>query len=265
MRFKLTLKVNKEKFGDILPLSYQYELSAAVYRILSSADSEYATWLHDNGFELDFKKRFKFFTFSRLRIPDSRLLAHEGKLKIYSDIIDWQITFLPERSTKTFIEGLFMNQTFEVGSDRRTTVQFTIVSVEAMPEPEYSEDMEFDTISPMCIKLKDEDNRALYLSPSDVRAPYLIFNGLIDRYKTFYHEQPPFSASDCTLEVTREPKSALITVKAGTPNQTRVRGYMCSFKVKAPVEIMKLIYASGIGSMNAIGFGCVEIKPPANR
>jgi CRISPR-associated endoribonuclease Cas6 len=83
-----------------------------------------------------------------------------------------------------------MNQTFEVGGDRRTTVQFTIVSVEAMPEPEYSEDMEFDTISPMCIKLKDEDNRTHYLSPSDVRAPYLIFNGLKDRYKTFFHEQP---------------------------------------------------------------------------
>jgi CRISPR-associated endoribonuclease Cas6 len=266
MRFKLTLKVNREVFGDILPLSYQYELSAAIYKILSKADAEYATWLHNNGFELNPQKKFKLFTFSRLTHSSTVdvLARQEGTGKIYSDTVDWQITFLPERSTKTFIEGLFMNQTFEVGGDRRTTVQFTIVSVEAMPEPEYSEDMEFDTISPMCIKLKDEDNRTHYLSPSDVRAPYLIFNGLIDRYKTFYHEQPPFSASDCTLEVTREPKSALITVKAGTPNQTRVRGYMCSFKVKAPVEIMKLIYASGVGSMNAIGFGCVEIKPPAN-
>jgi CRISPR-associated endoribonuclease Cas6 len=264
MRFKLILKVNREKFGDILPLSYQYELSAAIYRILSKADAEYATWLHDNGFELNPKKRFKLFTFSRLRIPDSRLLAREGKLKIYSDTIDWQITFLPERSTKTFIEGLFVNQTFEVGSDRRTTVQFTIVSVEAMPEPEYSEEMEFDTISPMCIKLIN-DNKTYYLSPSDVRAPYIIFRGLIDRYKTYYGEQPPFSAPDYKFEVTREPKSALITIKAGTPDQTRVRGYMCSFKVKAPVEIVKLIYSSGIGSMNAIGFGCVEIKPPANR
>lgn|SRR5574344_933007 len=264
MRFNLKLKINRDKFGDILPLSYQYECSSAIYRILSKADAEYATWLHNNGFELNFKKKFKLFTFSRLRIPDSRLLAREGKLKIYSDIIDWQITFLPERSTKTFIEGLFMNQTFEVGCDRRTTVQFTIVCVEAMPEPKYSEEMEFDAISPMCIKLVNDD-KTYYLSPSDVRAPYLIFRGLIDRYTAYYGEPLSFSASDCTLEVTREPKSALITIKAGTPNQTRVRGYMCSFKVKAPVEIMKLIYASGIGNMNAMGFGCVEIKPPANK
>jgi CRISPR-associated endoribonuclease Cas6 len=70
MRFKLTLKVNREVFGDILPLSYQYELSAAIYKILSKADAEYATWLHNNGFELNPQKKFKLFTFSRLRIPD---------------------------------------------------------------------------------------------------------------------------------------------------------------------------------------------------
>ena len=265
MRFKLTLKVNREKFGDILPLNYQYECSSAIYRILSKADAEYATWLHNNGFELNPNKKFKLFTFSRLAIPSFRLLRQEGKLKIQSDTVNWQITFLPEKSTQKFIEGLFMNQTFEIGSDRQTVVQFTIVSVEAMPEPEYSEEMEFNTLSPMCIKFKGDDDKTYYLSPADVRATYLIFNGLIDRYKTFYHAQPPFTPSDCKLEVTREPKSALITIKAGSPHETRVRGYMCSFKVNAPVEIMKLIYASGIGSMNAIGFGCVEIKPPANR
>lgn len=46
MRFKLTLKINREKYGDILPLSYQYEASSAIYRILSKADKEYSTWLH---------------------------------------------------------------------------------------------------------------------------------------------------------------------------------------------------------------------------
>ena len=59
MRFKLTLKINREKYGDTLPLSYQYEASSAIYRILSKADKEYSTWLHDNGFNLEPKKKFK--------------------------------------------------------------------------------------------------------------------------------------------------------------------------------------------------------------
>jgi len=36
MRFKLVLSVKSESFGSVLPVSYQYELSAAVYRRISS-------------------------------------------------------------------------------------------------------------------------------------------------------------------------------------------------------------------------------------
>ena len=52
MRIKLTLEVNNRAFGNILPINYQYEQSAVIYRILSRANEEYATWLHDNGFSI---------------------------------------------------------------------------------------------------------------------------------------------------------------------------------------------------------------------
>lgn len=35
MRFKLQLEVNKRAFGNRLPINYQYEQSAAIYRILA--------------------------------------------------------------------------------------------------------------------------------------------------------------------------------------------------------------------------------------
>jgi CRISPR-associated endoribonuclease Cas6 len=34
MRFKLTLTVRKQTFGNVLPINYQYEQSAVIYRIL---------------------------------------------------------------------------------------------------------------------------------------------------------------------------------------------------------------------------------------
>lgn len=64
MRFVITLRVNARKFGRLLPLNYQYEMSAVIYKILSSADTEFATWLHENGFQMDNGKQFKLFTFS---------------------------------------------------------------------------------------------------------------------------------------------------------------------------------------------------------
>ena len=45
MRFKLILEVNKRAFGGMLPINYQYEQSAAIYKILSGADEAYASWL----------------------------------------------------------------------------------------------------------------------------------------------------------------------------------------------------------------------------
>lgn len=257
MRFKLTLKINREKYGDTLPLSYQYEASSAIYRILSKADKEYSTWLHDNGFNFDPKKKFKLFTFSRI-FGDYKIFKDAARIKYFGDVVEWYVSFLPEQSTQKFIEGLFLNQTFEIG-DRKSVVQFHITCVEAMPEPDYSEEMEFETLSPICIKLKNEDGRMDYLSPKDVRAPYLIFNGLFDKYKTFYGEALESPLEDCKLEILSEPKSALILVKAGTNAQTKVRGYQCIFKIKAPIEIMKIIYSSGIGVQTSVGFGCVEV------
>lgn len=259
MRFKLVLRVNREKYGDCIPINYQYEASAAIYKILSRADNEYAVWLHDNGFQLDNGKKFKLFTFSRLIIKNKQIIRNSGRIKILSDTIEWQISFLPEKSTQKFIEGLFLNQIFEIG-DNKSAVQFHITCVEAMQEPDYCEEMEFNTQSPICIKFKNEDGRIDYLSPSDVRAPYLLFNGLLDRYKTFYGKSLPCSSEECKFEILSEPKSSLILIKAGTKDQTRVRGYLCRFKVKAPVEIMKIIYSSGIGVQTSVGFGCVEVK-----
>ena len=71
MRFKITLQVHSQQYGNALPINYQYELSAAIYQILSYADSDYAEWLHNNGFQSDHgSKNFKLFAFSHLIVPN---------------------------------------------------------------------------------------------------------------------------------------------------------------------------------------------------
>ena len=55
-----------------------------------------------------------------------------------------------------------------------------------------------------------------------------------------------------------EPKSVLVKIKSDTPEQTKVRDYMCRFRMKAPLELMKIMYESGIGEECSQGFGCVK-------
>ena len=258
MRFKLILEVNKRAFGGMLPINYQYEQSAAIYRILSGADEAYASWLHDNGFRLESGKTFKLFVYSRFKIENFRILRDTERLQIFSDSVEWQVGFLPEKSTEKFIQGVFQDQVFEIG-DTRSVVQFIVRSVEVMPEPDYSERMVFATMSPLCLKLRRSDGKMDYLSPTDARAPFLLFNGLFDKYKLFYGKDCPYTFSECKMKVLDTPKSALIKVKAGMPEETRVRGFMCKLEMEAPVELMRLMYEGGAGSLNSQGFGCLRV------
>jgi len=50
MRFYLTLNIIKESYSTVLPLNYQHECSALIYKVLHNANQDYATWLHQNGF-----------------------------------------------------------------------------------------------------------------------------------------------------------------------------------------------------------------------
>ena len=63
MKFKISLKMNRAH-GDLLPFNYQYEQSAVIYRILAQANTQYASWLHENGYQLNGSKRFKLFCYS---------------------------------------------------------------------------------------------------------------------------------------------------------------------------------------------------------
>lgn len=259
MRFKLQLEVNKNVFGNRLPINYQYEQSAVIYRILARADKDYATWLHENGYRMENGKTFKFFSYSRFMIGKYKVLREKEQLQILSDTIEWQISFLPEKSTQRFIQGLFMNQVFEVG-DRRSKVQFTVRNVEVMPSPDFTEEMTFRTLSPVCLKLRRDGKNVDYLSLADAAAPYILFKGLVEKYALFYGIECPFHIEDCRMEVLSQPKSALIKIKVDTLQETSVRGFMGRMKILAPLEMMRFLYESSVGSLSSMGFGFLDIE-----
>lgn len=260
MRFKLILDVNRKAFGDVLPINYQYEQSAVIYKILSSASEEYSSWLHDNGFQLPNGKRFKLFTYSPFKI-EQREILNEGRLKINCDQVEWQISFLPEKSTEKFIQGIFANQTFEVG-DKRSVVQFIVRSVEVMPEPEYKDEMEFSTMSGVCIKFNEESGRTTYLSPEDPRFVNGLITGLLSKYNA-YNDTPYVGKLYCDFKLLNTPKPKLITIKAGTSQESKIKGYLFRCRIKVPIEFMKIIYDGGMGELCSQGFGCMKINNPS--
>ena len=254
MRFKLTLRILPGVSGKEIPINYQYELSSAIYKMMSKGDADYASWLHDNAFRVD-NKTFKLFTFSRLSAPFI-IDKNRARLVFKSDFVTWNIAFLPERSTKEFVTGIFKNQSFEIG-DSMSGATFQVSEIQIMPELRYNADTIFETMSPVCISHRNENGRTDYLSPEDERYTEGILSGLISRYTAFYGK-PYGGEKYCNLKLLSKPKSSLITIKAGTPAATRVRGYSYKFKLELPAELMQIAYESGLGEKGSLGFGMIK-------
>ena len=67
MRFKILL--SPISTPSVIPINYQYPLSAAIYKVLDKADSDYAAFLHKKGYRAAGSlKNFKLFTFSDLSV-----------------------------------------------------------------------------------------------------------------------------------------------------------------------------------------------------
>lgn len=254
MRFRLTLNIDKHAFGSTLPLSYQYECSAVIYKILSKSDEAFSTWLHDNGFTSD-KKRFKLFTFSRLQVE--RFKIEGGLMRILSDTVEWYISFLPERSTQEFIQGLFREQEFELGNNI-AKVKCRVQSVEMVPPPSLTEKMVFESLSPICIAMTRADGSVEYIAPNHPNAPELIKQNLLSKYMAFTRMEYPDVDFNLQIKTLTEPKSVLITIKNNTPEQTKMKGFLCRFEIAAPADLIHILYQCGIGAKNSLGFGMIE-------
>lgn len=254
MRFKITFAIDR-KYGDCLPINYQYEQSALIYKVLSHADAEYSAWLHDNGFRLDNGKHFKLFCYSRFKFEQYRIMPKAGCINVLGDKIEWMVSFLPEKSTAEFVHGLFANQHVVIGN-RDYRVALDVVDVEIQPAFEYKEVGLFRTLSPICVS-QMEQSRKQYLHPSSSNYPEAILSGLQSRYEAISGHRYQ-GENLCRMEWQCEPKAKLITIKSYSRAETKVKGYDGVFTLHLPEPLMHIAYEAGLGEQTGIGFGMIE-------
>lgn len=255
MRFELTLTVDRE-YGTQLPCNYMYELCSVIYKILNEGDPEFTAWLHDKGFTNE-KKAFKLFTFSNLLIPCFKI--EEDRLNILCDEIRLLVSFYPIEAIDAFVIGLFKDRRIELG-DWKSKVVFHVGAVKRLPEPEFKETMRFRTLSPVFMDEKTEEGRPTrHLSPTDPQFAFLLNYNLLEKYRAFYKKEPSAEWRPLEVKVIGEPKMKVITIKNNTPQQTKLRAYNCQLEISGEIELLKLLYTSGAGRQNSMGFGMLGV------
>lgn len=259
MRIQLNLSVTG--VNRVIPVNYQYELSAWIYKTLYYGDPAFASWLHDKGYAAG-KRSFKLFTFSNIKAE--RYKVFKDRFKILSDEVSLVVTFRIDEAVRHFITGLFSHQAVSIG-DRKSRADFEVRTVENLALPDFEETMRFRALSPLCVSLPVELKGSLiaqYLGPDHPEYRRRFFENLVTRYNSRHSESPEglesYSPNEHRLVLLGKPKSRLIKIKADTPQETRIRGYLYDFECTAPVELLQFGYEAGFGEKNSLGFGCVE-------
>lgn len=261
---RIQLSISPARQHRILPINYQYEFSAWIYKMIHYGDKKFAAWLHKQGYTSG-NKSFKLFTFSNLNME--RFKVFKDRFKIVSDEAKLILTFHIDETAQHFVTGLFQNSTFTI-SDRKSQVDFEVKSVEVLQLPDFPEENEeirFNALSPICVTKPVEMNGSLsaeYLSPEHSEYERRFFENLVTRYKTVHPEvNGEFDTiGDFHFKAVSKPKSRLIKIKADTPQETQVRGFLYDFVCTAPAELLRFGYEAGFAEKNALGFGCVDIK-----
>jgi CRISPR-associated endoribonuclease Cas6 len=213
----------------------------------------YGVFLHDSGFHEN-RNGIKLFVFSDLFFQRTTITQERDALYLVEDSGKFYFSSPVQDIIDCFIGNLFPGKVFFVNQKRLNfQTEFVITSIKPVPEPAFSSEMTFSTVSPIIINHDERDGLPnTYISPSHTYYVDLVLSNLLKKYKATtgfdYFPVPYFSLTPLT-----EPKSRLSAVK-----DTRIRGFHFTFKLKAPIELMKIAYDCGIGISNSMGFGMIE-------
>ncbi len=253
------LRLSSQKAGVTIPINYQYPLASAIYRILEKADREYAEFLHEKGYG----KGFKLFTFSDIRCP---FRIHGDRLTMLQEEVEVIISFHLPKGAETFIKGLFMSQEIVI-ADKTSKGVFTVRSVEALPDPLGAKtdkemvQLSVNPISPVVCGWKNERGHYDFLAPGDARFCDVLIQNWREKIKTCFDVKEAEKAI-LLMDVKyfkNPPKSRLITIKAETHQETKIRGWMnFELKITGEKRFVELIWNTGVGVYNSMGCGCVR-------
>lgn len=264
MHFKITLKTIER--NSIIPINYQYPLSAALYKIIAKGNEQYADFLHDKGYG----RGFKFFTFSDINCPFD---IKGDRLYLKKDELSLHVCFHIPEAMESFIKGLFASESIDI-ADKKSKASFQVTSVETLPNPlAINKDNEIISkrlypLSPIISGIPNERGHDDYLAPDDSKfVQNLVYNW---RSKiTACYDEPTANGALLIMEIIPKKtrfKSRLITIKAGTKEETKIRGWVnFDLQITAEKRFVELLLNAGAGLYNAQGMGCVGERTTANH
>lgn len=256
MRIKLTFKQLKPR--QLIPSDYQYAITSFIYRTLERSDPEYSQWLHSNGFT-DSSKKFKFFNFSDFFVPE-RSFKVPGKMEIISNEFYLNVSMLSNKGMENLITGMFNEGRMRI-FDSTTEADFDVKYIEMVPEPDFKEVMRYRLKTPAVFSKKviyNGKESAHFFIPSENEFVFYFLKNISEKYKVLNARTNGLHDIDCDMKIISQFKKHLRCFQPKGSAVQKIIGYKYDFELKAPPDVQRMIWMSGVGAKNSLGFGFVE-------
>jgi len=223
-----------------LEYDYIYGLASLFYRKLIDVRPEDGKKLHDSY-------GFKFFTFSRLEIPQRR--ATKDGLEILSDCVFVWFSSPDDSLARSIANSMIQTERLTVGG-----VEFTVTGLSFWPKYDDSRTSDtFTTMSPVMTRTIRDTPVGPKLSDLEASDPDFVQNivaNLSRKYEAFQGCAP---TEPLEIVEIRRLKRKLVTVR-----NTTHKGYMMELDVEGPGSLLSFAYDVGLGEKNSMGFGMVR-------
>jgi CRISPR-associated endoribonuclease Cas6 len=243
MRIAVNFALEKDL---LLPWSYIDWLRGLLYGAMDRGIPQIAQLVHDQGF-LAGGKQYKLIVFSLLH-PQRYETTSQG-LRVAGGL-RWEVSSPLEPLIEAVTLGLLSEPEARLGKER-----VYIAQVRVLPPPPFKHQMIFTTLSPICVSTGERDEHGKFqkrfLSPDDPDFGRVLNENLKRKAEVV---SGTAVAGDVTFTRLGQPRSKLLTV-----NDTQIRGWLMTFRVEGPAELLRVGYEAGFGERNAQGFGMVRV------
>ena len=248
----MRLRIRLRPVGVLdLPIQYNHILQGMIY---SQLDASLARELHDKTIEHVPNKRFKMFTFSRLkgvyRMEGGRI-CFEGDVQL--DLSSSDVTIL-----SSFAEHVLQTERLRLGR-----VDCGVLGVEILPRPrvDASQAIRVFMISPVTIArpgdVEKGEYRNEFLSPFDDMWSEALVGNLLEKARGLGWEQSDDSLHEIChispLQVEAKDRKRL-TYKGRV-----IEAWMGDYELRLPEGYFWLAYDVGLGAKNSLGLGMFDV------
>lgn len=269
MRLEIVLEPNQMRFA--IPINYNYPLSSQIEKIFSNELNNFSEWVRITESKNGRNYLPSYFTFSKLY--NSRMRVQDYMLIGFGDCIFTLSSPVEDESINDFVIEVLKNKSIFIGNKFRGS-DFSVKRVENRPEPELDGLVRFTMLSPTTIS-KSQQNKGMsgtyFLRPNEAETESALEQNLRKKYEMIYNRSCPhlinikLDKNYIRSKGGSDSISKLITIKEGTADEQKLKGFVTPLTIESHSSILKIAYTCGIGDLNHFGLGMLEsvdFKPP---